>query len=419
MVTVAYGQVKTAPPQGPPPKNLTKKADGHFTANNDPSNPEKFEVYTVKTGDTLSLIAAQILKNMKLWPQLWEQNEHIINPHWIYPNDKILIKPITQITEATPPPVPEPTPPPPTPEPVAPPPRPMVPPVSRVQPPEPKPVNTFDLPPRRSAPEIKYTDLYCSGFVRKTNVPEDLLVTGKYESLGGALAVKDDYIFFSKGAEDGIRAGMIYQVVRPTRKIERIGQSNSERNLGTHYLDVGQIRVVMAHPDFSMARIVNSCEPVEIGDVLTPFVELNVPVPPRPRPFSPFMTASGAMRGSIVMTRNVLANFGSVFRASGRIAGTGKSEFRAVENGIATDGGIVYIDLGQSSGVKPGDLFIVYRPLEVDSELYNVPRESKRLTTQKTAIGEIVILKVEEGVSTALVTYSAHGLSAGDSIERR
>ena len=77
---------KTAPQQGPPPKNLTVRADGHVTANQDPVNPEKFEVRVVKQGDTLSQIAGEVLKDQRLWPQLWEQNEHIINPHWIYPS---------------------------------------------------------------------------------------------------------------------------------------------------------------------------------------------------------------------------------------------------------------------------------------------------------------------------------------------
>ena len=48
-----------------------------------------------------------------MWPQLWEQNEHIINPHWIYPDDKILIRPVTPLAEAKPPePAPEPVTPP-------------------------------------------------------------------------------------------------------------------------------------------------------------------------------------------------------------------------------------------------------------------------------------------------------------------
>ena len=97
-------QTRTAPQQGPPPKNLVRQPDGHFTANQEPANPEKFEVRVVKAGDTLSQIAAEVLQNPRLWPQLWEQNEHIVNPHWIYPNDKILIRPVTLITEAEPPP---------------------------------------------------------------------------------------------------------------------------------------------------------------------------------------------------------------------------------------------------------------------------------------------------------------------------
>src|SRR6516162_7117627 len=77
-----------------------------------PANPDNFEVRIVKQGDTLSAIAGEVLRNPRLWPQLWEQNEHIINPHWIYPNDKILIRPVTVLSEAKPPEtVPEPTPP--------------------------------------------------------------------------------------------------------------------------------------------------------------------------------------------------------------------------------------------------------------------------------------------------------------------
>jgi hypothetical protein len=173
MVSVAFGQGKPSIEQGPPPKNLTQKADGHFTANNDPLNPEKFDVHTVKAGDTLSAIAGQYMKNPRLWPQLWEQNEHIVNPHWIYPNDKILIKPVTQITEATPPSPAPPAPPEPEvvakPEPVPAPVAPRLSPVivnprPQATPPQPRPTLVFDLRMPRRAPEIKATDMYCSGF---------------------------------------------------------------------------------------------------------------------------------------------------------------------------------------------------------------------------------------------------------------
>ena len=103
LVAPGFGQTPTGPLQGAPPKNLTKQPDGHVSANTDPANPEKFETHVVLAGETLSQIAGTVLKDSRLWPQLWEMNEHIINPHWIYPNDKILIRPVTKITEATPP----------------------------------------------------------------------------------------------------------------------------------------------------------------------------------------------------------------------------------------------------------------------------------------------------------------------------
>ena len=103
LVAPVFGQTPAGPLQGPPPKNLTKQPDGHVSANTDPANPEKFETHVVLAGETLSQIAGFVLKDSKLWPQLWEMNEHIINPHWIYPNDKILVRPVTKITEATPP----------------------------------------------------------------------------------------------------------------------------------------------------------------------------------------------------------------------------------------------------------------------------------------------------------------------------
>ncbi len=421
MASLTYGQGKSAPPQGPPPKNLAQKADGHFTANQDPANPEKFEVYTVKSGDTLSVIAGTVLKNPRLWPQLWEQNEHIVNPHWIYPNDKILIRPITQITEAAPPPPPAPAPPAPV---VAPPPPPTPPPVVVPLPPEavapPKAEPMFDLGVPKPVPEVKGSDMYCSGFIRQARVASNMKVSAKYNSNGSALATASEYIYVSRGAEDGVRAGDLFQVVRPTRRIEGYkGESKAERDLGMHYLDVAQIQIVTTQPDFSLARVVNSCEAVEIGDLMVPFQKMEPPVPVRPRPFSPLMTVSGGLEGSIVITLSALNNFGSVFHASGVIPGVRTASLNSIQRGIAGQGAIVYVDLGQNAGVKPGDVFIVYRPVDIDPQLYKLPVESRKMTGQKTAIGELIILKVNESASTALVTYSPVGISAGDSISRR
>ena len=409
---------KTGPQQGPPPKNLTVRPDGHVSANLDPENPDQFEVHVVVKGDTLSGIARDVLKNPSLWPQLWEQNEHIINPHWIYPNDKILIKPVVPISEAKPPePEPEPEP---VPEPVA-----QETPARPVQLPPPSPPmnlappqTLFIVDEQKPVSQIKYEDLYCSGSIRTADLREDLKIIAKLDKDGAILATDAEYVYLSQGAENGIAAGNMYQVVRPTRKISNPG--GSPKDLGMHYLDVAQIRVVLTQPDYSLARVIHSCaDAVDPGDILMPFVPLTFPDPPRPRPFNPLATTSGGVTGSIVTSKDVMLSFGSTFRVTGKIPGVRDSHLTPLNRGISGEGAIVYIDLGQEKGVKPGDVFIVYRHVRREASLYNLPSEAKKLDNTRTAIGELVVVKVGERASTAVVTYAADGLVFGDSIERR
>jgi hypothetical protein len=412
---------KTIPTQGPPPKKLTKRPDGHLTANEDPANPDKFEVHIVMKGETLSQISGAVLKNPRLWPQLWEQNEHIINPHWIYPDDKILIRPVTPLAEAKPP-EPEAPPPPPPAAPEPPPaPRRFSPPVATTAPPPASPsVIFFDT--RPPAPEIKFEDLYCSGFVRKASLPKDLKVIAKYDATGAVLASDTDYIYLSHGAESGITAGSNYQVVRPTKKLTNPYDHATFTDLGMHYLDIAQIRVVVVQPQFSLARVMNSCgDAIEVGDLLMPLEPIVMPTPPRPRPFSPTMTTDSGVHGVIVSAKTVLLNFGSAFKSSGIIPGVrSDSRLGVTDRGIAAAGATVYIDLGTDQNIKPGDIFIVYRGIEFDRRLFYGDHEGlEKLRAARTAVGEIIVMQVGERASSALVTYATDALFLGDVVERR
>ena len=151
-------QQRPSPEQGMPPTNLGER-EGYWTANNAPEGAEDFEVYVVAEGDTLWALAERLLNDSFLWPQLWETNEHIVNPHWIYPNDKILIRPLTRITEAEPPPPvttePEPEPAPEAePRPIRPVRLPATPRLTDSAAPAPPPIG-FDLPDPILVPEVK------------------------------------------------------------------------------------------------------------------------------------------------------------------------------------------------------------------------------------------------------------------------
>jgi hypothetical protein len=441
LAVTALGQEKAAAPaqttpttaqtpaQGPPPKNLTKLPDGHFSANSDPKNPENFEIHVVVRGDTLSAIAKDVLSDGRLWPQIWEQNEHIVNPHWIYPNDKILIKPITKISEAKPPePTPEAAPataqaPAPAPEvkdTTPAPPQPLkgklvVPPYPSTEPPR-GPTTVFNLSPPRSFPEVKEHDLYCSGFIRTEAVPRDIKVVARYSN-DEPLASAGDYVYVGVGAQSGVRLGDTFQVIRPTKNVDT---RKGGKNLGMHYIEVAQVQVVMGQADYSLARVTQGCENVEIGDVLIPFNKLEAPALPAQRPFSGTMKTSGQMPGHIVLTKQSINNSGSQFSNHSNVPGASKFSrvsLQSLDRGVAAEGAVVYIDIGKSAGAKPGDIFIVFH--DVDGANGKVLIDKEKGQRARIAVAELVIVKVEDLASTALVTYADDVVSQGDAVERR
>ena len=45
--------------------------------------------YTVQKGDTLWNLSRKFMNSPFTWPGLWQKNEQIPNPHWIYPGQRI------------------------------------------------------------------------------------------------------------------------------------------------------------------------------------------------------------------------------------------------------------------------------------------------------------------------------------------
>jgi hypothetical protein len=252
-------------------------------------------------------------------------------------------------------------------------------------------------------------DLYCSGVVTDQPVPGDTYVISGEDSRFKTTFSASDTIFINRGAEQGVRVGDLFEVVRPIHDMMATTvwfkyQPTLSKAMGTQYEDVGRLRVLRVDAKTSTAITDVSCDLMQRGDIVRPFVA-------RPAPqfhqvkLDPYAPPSGKKTAMIV---------------SGKGYG--------VLNGAGT---VVYVNLGAAQGVRIGDYFRVFRyqgsrtetvfqvkdtsfkaygfgSTPVAYEWNNLPRQ---------IVGEGIVLRLGPNSSTVLLTTVKDEIYAGDYVE--
>lgn len=250
-----------------------------------------------------------------------------------------------------------------------------------------------EAPPAAQIPAATYSETECSGFITASAVPRDLYIFGGADNdLFQPLRLYGlgETVFLRNRTGQSVSAGTEYRLVRSGRELFRTsryaGQKGSINALGRPYEDVGRIKIVGNTPEGVLAEVTFACGPVFAGDLAVPFQPRDIPVYTPSAHFDRLAPLSGKTLGAITAA--------------------------AKNSGMVGKGSIVYVNLGEDDGARPGQryrIFRVYRD-RLEAWLKASP------PTPVESVGELVILKTQEKSSTAVVVTSVREVTLGDGI---
>ena len=289
------------------------------------------------------------------------------------------------------------------------------------------------VPTSRSTPFVRYqtptaADLYCSGFITKSPVPNASYVTGGLETPTDTKFETGEIVYL-KGT--GFQVGQLYSIVRELRDVNEYevypGMRKLLSDVGHPYSDVGRVRVIDMRSREAIAVVELSCDSINPGDVAVPFVEREPVTFHVPGHFDRFAPATGKLTGRIVLGKDF-----------DLILGTGAT---------------LYLNVGSNQGVKIGDYFRVVRSYRstlenpVDSLSFMAQTSEDTQTHPPTfegtflnrnyatsmfgrsngpnihvadmprrAVGELVVLSATPTSSTAMVVFALEDVYAGDNV---
>src|ERR1700678_1045435 len=253
-------------------------------------------------------------------------------------------------------------------------------------------------------------DIYCAGFLTKERVPDANYVNGGLQTPFSTKFEIGELVYL---AGSGYQSGQLYSVVRELRDVNEYeiypGQRKILAAAGRPYGEIGRVRVVDTRSHSAIAQVEFSCDPINPGDVVVPFVEKQPIAFHVPGHFDRFAPANGKLTGRVVLGKDF--------------------------DGFLGTGMKLYMNMGSNQGVKIGDYFRVVRSYSatlhdpVDSLSFDVPTsedtqvrpptfEANRFTRTKgpnihvadlprRAVGEIVVL----------IVFALDDVHAGDTVE--
>lgn len=330
--------------------------------------PEGSRTHIVQKGDTLWDLAGKYLGNPYAWPQIWELNQWVKDPHWIYPGDPLVIDLGRAVATA-----------------------------------DSVPGEVTNLQPdmRRADPSavrrpelgFSFQDFIQLPFLAPQGAEAFYKTQGAFTLTANRrddrqFLAEGETIYLNGGADQGVKSGDRLLILKTVAK-KLMHPSIPKRMLGDVIQQVGVVRVVTAQTKGSVAIIERCMDSVEIGDHLVRFTEpANLPLQLRTDTSDPIKVAANS--GLVVFVRD------------------------NKQQGSAGD--LLIVDRGSNDGLKVGDVLLAVRertyPVGADGE--------KKQPTETTThyLGQALVVRTEGQSATCRLLRSNEEIRLGDIVTR-
>lgn len=326
------------------------------------SAPKTPDEYTVKKGDTLWDISKQFLHDPFKWPAIWNFNEFIANPDLIHPGEKLKFYPA--IKEAAPPPekvVEEKK------EPVQSPQKAAIP----APPPPPK---EYKLVPSESNPDV----FMGAGFIDEKDSQVGYIATSFQEKSS-----------FTDGDKVGLKLNgydpKIGEKLVVYSTLKEVIHPKTGEKLGNLVKILGHLNVLQKKGALYIAEVTKVFDIIAVGGKIRKYEEM--PIPLKDSGETP---AEKTIDGYVVAT---------------------------VDNKEYTGAfSYTYIDRGRVHGVRPGDLFEIYREAPALRKADWTMEKDESIPPLEEKIGEFQILVVRASTATGWVINSSREIMVGEMV---
>lgn len=240
--------------------------------------------YIVQPGDTLWDLSHQFSDSPWLWPDMWNENKQITNPHLIYPGDRIKLYRRTD--------------------------------VNRVQTTvsEPKPVGKT----------YTYHDIDAVGFIRKKALEPNGIIIGVDRSKN---MVSDyDKVYITPEPGQTFAVGEKYTVYRT---LSEIADNDTKAYIGIQHYLLGVVEITQVTPEVAVGTIEKSFRAIEVNDKVTPYLK-------RPAIIEIKESVPG-LSGKLISTEdhhNLISQYRTAFIDKGEIDGIEIGQYYTIFNKI-------------------------------------------------------------------------------------